>query len=717
MVLLVFLCILGLNCLSLFSFILGGEADTFNIPMLMFKDLDGYSTEWDNKLLKLDMTPSSFLFLPNQPHGAWSRLSDLVITLPPEAEQFNLNAVLVRLAFQRKAQLDYVLNVEAVLEYPTFDLAAANKHNWALSTQIKPVVLFAKDVHIMKHDAAALELLPLVLRTDQGGASISDSSLRFLAFQALTDASSVSHHTSLGEWLQWSQTAKRRTKPPPTYGTTPFTVPITQFTMMHGQREAQVCLNGLYYHIVLGDLPVVSRMVPPSSAVSAPAPPVSQPAPAPPLPGASGSAPPVSTTAETAPVSQPSASSAATVTTPGTTPAVTYGAPAPRTSATAGNYRLFTRQPAKQSAKQSPKQKVLKLPTPTAKQKFSANPTMMAALPSSMPTLVKAAVSAAVAAKSQSRVLAARKLFVTLLAGRDPFDQPHPHDAVYILEGLFKKNLAPATVEQYMSNYFKWAQLLNLKVPNKPLIRMALKGYKNLALLPIKNATKKFSLPFTFQALQCLATGLRSLSIAPILKAAVWSCALTLFWALLRTGEVLPTAKSTYDVTSQLCLDDCCFNEDGTVSLWLKLPKVQTIRGDIVELIPLDTLVDFCPVKALQNYLSFRAAITTSPSYPLYLVSAGVPLTKNSFAATWKRALAACGVDTFTIDCHRNHSFRASLPSLLQTANISPDLLKHIGRWSSTAYLTYLRDVQARSDARKQAVSLCAGLATEYSLV
>ena len=694
----------------LFSFILGGEQDTFHIPMTKFKDLEGYSSEWDAGFLKLDVDPASFLFLPNQPHGAWSRLSDLVITLPPDADQFNLQAVLVRLAFQRKAHLDYVLNVEAVMEYPTFDLPAANKHNWALSTQIKPVVLFAKDVHIMKHDAAAFELLPLVLRSEQGGSAVSDSSLRFLAFQALTDASSVSHHSSLGEWLQWSQTAKRRTKPPSAYGSTPFTVPITQFTMMHGQREAQVCLNGIYYHILLGDLPVVSRMAPSSSAAATSAPPVSQPPPTPALPGASGSAPPVSTTTETSRVPLALPSSAAPVAALSTTPAVTFGAPAPRTSATAGNYRLFTRQPAKQSAKH----KALKLPTPTAKQKFSANPTMMAVLPPTMPTSVKAAVSAAVAAKSQSRVLAARKLFVTLLDGRDPFDHPQPHDAVYILDGLFKKKLAPATVEQYMSNYFKWAQLVNVKVPNKPLLRMALKGYKNLALLPIKNATKKFSLPFTFQALKCLATGLRSLSIAPVLKAAVWSCALTLFWALLRTGEVLPTAKSTYDITSQLCLDDCCLNEDGTVSLWLKLPKVQTIRGDIVELIPLDTLVDFCPVRALLNYLPYRAEITTSPSYPLYLVSAGVPLTKNSFAATWKRALSACGVDNFTIDCHRNHSFRASLPSLLQTANISPDLLKHIGRWSSSAYLTYLRDVKARSDARKQAVSLCAGLATEY---
>ena len=172
---------------------LGGEKEDFHIPLLMFQDMPNFSADLAELNLTVAIDPQAFYFLQNQPHSAWCKLSDLSYHLPGDIGSLDLSSVLVRLAFQRHEHMDYVLNIEACLAHEHFDLAAANKTPWALSTQIRPVILATKAVHIFSDSASCLELLPFVQRTDNTGDAVSDSSLRFLSFKTLLDACSVQH--------------------------------------------------------------------------------------------------------------------------------------------------------------------------------------------------------------------------------------------------------------------------------------------------------------------------------------------------------------------------------------------------------------------------------------------------------------------------------------------------------------------------------------------
>ena len=94
-----------------------------------------------------------------------------------------------------------------------------------------------------------------------------------------------------------------------------------------------------------------------------------------------------------------------------------------------------------------------------------------------------------------------------------------------------------------------------------------------------------------------------------------------------------------------------------------------------------------CPVSNLSQYLD--ATRGRPVNTPLFAYSSGLPLTRPVFTQQIQRALLEAGVP----DSHHymSHSFRIGAATAAAEAGIPAWLIKTMGRWSSEAYLVYIR--------------------------
>ena len=92
------------------------------------------------------------------------------------------------------------------------------------------------------------------------------------------------------------------------------------------------------------------------------------------------------------------------------------------------------------------------------------------------------------------------------------------------------------------------------------------------------------------------------------------------------------------------------------------------------------------PLCALQSLLSYLTIRGDGPG-PLFLFQDGRPLSRSLLTAWLRRILASAGV-------HGNfssHSFRIGAATVAARNGIPDHQIQALGRWSSTAYLSYIR--------------------------
>ena len=91
-----------------------------------------------------------------------------------------------------------------------------------------------------------------------------------------------------------------------------------------------------------------------------------------------------------------------------------------------------------------------------------------------------------------------------------------------------------------------------------------------------------------------------------------------------------------------------------------------------------------CPVSAVLQYLVVRPSGEGS----LFVTSQGTPLTKPNFVNRVKEMLGQVGLDT---SHYKGHSFCIGVATTAAACGLSEGLIKSLGRWSCTAYQSYIR--------------------------
>lgn len=91
-----------------------------------------------------------------------------------------------------------------------------------------------------------------------------------------------------------------------------------------------------------------------------------------------------------------------------------------------------------------------------------------------------------------------------------------------------------------------------------------------------------------------------------------------------------------------------------------------------------------CPVSAVLAYLAMRPSMPG----PLFLFQDGTPLSRIKLVSHLKEALSRLGLSTAN---YSGHSFRIGAATTAAKAGLSDSFIQTLGRWRSSAFMTYIR--------------------------
>ena len=280
------------------------------------------------------------------------------------------------------------------------------------------------------------------------------------------------------------------------------------------------------------------------------------------------------------------------------------------------------------------------------------------------------------------------------------FDWPlSDQDLNLVIAYLIDKGIQPATVNNYLAGVkrLSYSHGVNNPSPVSSLGKLMLQGHKNLSRNPILAVKKNVHRPVTIPLLRLLAHVLATKWMGNNFeRQAFWTICLVAFWGSFRMGELLCQTKA-FSPGSDLLASDAIAISDSSLALWIRDPKVPKEFGDVVELWSIPQFVDLDPVAAFNRYWKERSKRNFPMNTPLFLKDNGFPFTHSSFGSIFKTMLNQLPSE---LDLEGNkwtcHSFRSGLPTLLQMAGFNDEEIKSWGRWSSSAFQLYTKDLSRR---------------------
>ena len=188
-------------------------------------------------------------------------------------------------------------------------------------------------------------------------------------------------------------------------------------------------------------------------------------------------------------------------------------------------------------------------------------------------------------------------------------------------------------------------------------------------------------LPITPQILLSLKEVWERGSVDTYSARLLWAMALTAFFGCFRLGEL-----TVQDLSSPPAVEASDVSFEGSpvrARIHLRFSKTDT-AGAGADIILGSTGDSLCPVTALGNYLQVRP----SGPGPLFVSSGGSPVARATFVAAVRAALLAAGLSA---EGYAGHSFRIGAATSAARAGVPAHLIKAMGRWSSDAFMVYLR--------------------------
>ena len=174
------------------------------------------------------------------------------------------------------------------------------------------------------------------------------------------------------------------------------------------------------------------------------------------------------------------------------------------------------------------------------------------------------------------------------------------------------------------------------------------------------------------------------LNLADPDSAMLWAAFSTVWFGFLRVSE-FTTPSSGFDPSVHLSASDLAvdhLNRPSGALLLIKASKTDPF-GQGVRLFLPRTGGALCPVASISAYLHRHS----NSSGPLFLFTDGKPLSRLHVTDRLRSILAEAGIQgNFS-----SHSFQIGAATSAHTAGLPDSLIRTLGRWSSDAYLVYVR--------------------------
>ena len=164
----------------------------------------------------------------------------------------------------------------------------------------------------------------------------------------------------------------------------------------------------------------------------------------------------------------------------------------------------------------------------------------------------------------------------------------------------------------------------------------------------------------------------------------LWAAMTTCFFGFFRAGEITVPATAAFNPAIHLTWGDVAISENRRViRVFLKRSKTDQFgRGAEVFFEVTNDIL--CPVSALSAYVSRRG----TAQGPFFCSATGVALTKARFVEQVRLALTRAGIP---ITGYSGHSFRIGAATTASQAGVPDSVIQSLGRWSSPAFLRYIR--------------------------
>ena len=121
-----------------------------------------------------------------------------------------------------------------------------------------------------------------------------------------------------------------------------------------------------------------------------------------------------------------------------------------------------------------------------------------------------------------------------------------------------------------------------------------------------------------------------------------------------------------------------------SVILKLSRPKTNHSCLQIITKIPAEAGTALCLVKNLKSSLKVRPNLPA----PLFCHVDGKAVTRNQFPCVLSECIFEASLNTA---CSKTHSFRIGPATDLAALGLSEAAIKAMGRWSSSAYILYIK--------------------------
>jgi hypothetical protein len=276
------------------------------------------------------------------------------------------------------------------------------------------------------------------------------------------------------------------------------------------------------------------------------------------------------------------------------------------------------------------------------------------------------------------------------------FELPLSKEAVLLFINwlITTRGLKAATVNCYLAGIRQMHVMRGLEAPvlRSNQVQLILKGQQNIDSERARGSSSKERLPMTVTLMKLLKEKIRRWNKDDTTKLLVWTVCTLAFHGAFRIHELLCRFESFFDPAFDLLDEDVTTTsvpEKGSmctfITVKLKSPKEQR-DGKAVLVDVFESGGPICPVRA---YTKWARMADREKGKPAFRAPCGTPLTGRKLNS-YIRQLLEGNID-YSVGQVTTHSFRSGIASLLGTKGFSDEEIKQAGRWSSSAYLAYMK--------------------------
>ena len=268
----------------------------------------------------------------------------------------------------------------------------------------------------------------------------------------------------------------------------------------------------------------------------------------------------------------------------------------------------------------------------------------------------------------------------------------------YFVAYLGRAGLAPTTVKVYLSALRRQQIERELPAPdhaNMPKLGAVQGGAAKVHAL--STSTERVRLPITPDILRAIK-GIWAETALQYNTIMCWAIASMAFFVFFRLGELLVEPGVTFDPARHLSGSDVAVDSRDTPTLLkvhLKTFKTDQLRKG-VDIFIGKTGDELCPLAAVLAFM----AVCGQRHGPLFRLQTGDHCTKEFFVEKLRLALRRAGLNPAD---YAGHSFRIGAATMAAERGIPDSTIKALGRWRSSAFLSYIRNSR---DSLAQASSI-----------